>query len=80
MESLLRQRTQAHDASEAERATALTIVGLLLAITTPFLLPTALGALFVSGMLARAGRWPYAVLVLGTTAIALAVTVAALVS
>ena len=71
---------QTHAPSESERATALLIVGLLLAITTPFLVPTALGALFVGGMFVRAGRFPYAALVLGTTAAALAATVAVFVS
>ena len=71
---------QTHAPSESERATALMIVGLLLAITTPFLLPTALGALFVGGMLARAGRRPYAALVLVATAAALALTLVALVN
>ena len=71
---------QTHAPSESERATALLIVGLLLAITTPFLVPTALGALLVGGMLARAGRRRYAALVLGTTAAALALTLVALVN
>ena len=69
-----------HAPSESERATALLIVGLLLAITTPFLAPTALGALWIGVTLARAGQRARAALVLVATAAALAVTVAAIVS
>ena len=80
VENLLRDRMQTHAPSDSERATALLILGLLLAVTTPFLVPTAAGALLVSGMLARARRWPYALFVLVTTAAALALTVTAWVS
>ena len=69
---------QTHAPSESERATALLIVGLLLAVTTPFLVPAAVGALVVGGMLARAGRRLYAALVLGTVAVSLLLSLVAI--
>jgi hypothetical protein len=69
-----------HAPSGSERATALLIVGLLLAITAPFLVPTALGALWAGVTLVRAGRLRHAALVFAVTAAALAIVVAAFVT
>ena len=55
---------------------ALLIVGLLLAITTPFLLPTALGAVWAGAALARGGHRLHAALVFVVTAAVLAIVVA----
>jgi hypothetical protein len=52
------------------------IVGLLLAITTPFLPPTALGALYVGVSLARGGHRLHASLVFVVTATVLAIVIA----
>jgi hypothetical protein len=62
----------------SERAVAQLIVGLLLAITTPFLAPTALGALWVGVALARGGHRAHAAIVLVATAAAVAVVIASL--
>ena len=69
-----------HAPSDSERATALLIVGLVLAITTPFLVPTALGALWIGAALVRAGRPRHAALVFAATGAALAIVVAAFVT
>jgi sulfite exporter TauE/SafE len=50
--------------SAAEKAMAQLIVGLLLAITTPFLLPTGLVAIWVGVSLARHGHRAHAAIVL----------------
>jgi hypothetical protein len=62
--------------SASERAMARLIVGLLLAITTPFLAPTALGAVWVAVALARSGYRAHAAAVFFVTAGALAVVAA----
>ena len=62
--------------SASERAMARLIVGLLLALTTPFLAPTALGALWVGVSLARGGHRVHAGAVFLVTAAALAVVAA----
>jgi hypothetical protein len=82
MENLvMSQRTAQPGApSASERATAQLIVGLLLAITTPFLPPTALGALWVGVSLARGGHRVHAGLVFLVTAAVLAIVVAGLVA
>jgi hypothetical protein len=49
-------RSPASTPSASEQALARLIVGLLLAITTPFLAPTALGALWMGTTLARGGH------------------------
>jgi hypothetical protein len=49
--------------SEREQAIGLLIVGLVLALATPFLLPAGLCALFVAGMLVRRERHNYALAV-----------------
>jgi len=62
--------------SAAERGAARLILGLLLAVTTPFLAPAGLGALWVGVSLLRAGHRLYGALVLVTAAAAAALVVA----
>ena len=71
-----RERAHPQAPSASERATAQLIVGLLLAITTPFLPPAALGALWVGGLLARGGHRLHAALVFIVTAAVVAIVVA----
>jgi len=66
------------DRRERDRAIGLLIIGLVLALTTPFLLPSGLAALFVSGMLVRRGHQRYAMAVLLPAVFALVFTVLAL--
>ncbi|HZO58625.1 MAG TPA: hypothetical protein VFB51_02940 [Solirubrobacterales bacterium] len=49
---------------ERERAIGLLVIGLVLALATPFLLPTGLGAIVVSVMLVRRGYNNFALIVL----------------
>jgi hypothetical protein len=72
---MARQGTHRHAPTEAERATSYLIVGLLLAITTPFLVPAGIGALWIGVSLARAGHRWRAAAVLGVAAVALAIVV-----
>ena len=72
---MARQSTHRQAPTEAERATAYLIVGLLLAITTPFLVPAGIGALWIGVSLARAGHRRHGAAVLLVAAIALAVVV-----
>jgi hypothetical protein len=72
---MARQGTHRHAPTEAERATSYLIVGLLLAITTPFLVPAGIGALWIGVSLARAGHGWRAAAVLGVAAVALAIVV-----
>ena len=72
---MARQSTHRHAPSEAERATSYLIVGLLLAITTPFLVPAGIGAVWIGVSLARAGHRWHGVAVLAVAAIALTVVV-----
>jgi hypothetical protein len=77
MENLMaRQRTHRHAPSEAERATSYLIVGLLLAITTPFLVPAGIGAVWIGVSLVRAGHRWHGAAVLAVAAVALGVVVA----
>jgi hypothetical protein len=62
----------------SERARARLIVGLLLAITTPFLAPSALGAVWIGVSLARGGHRVHAGAVFLATAAALAVVASSL--
>ncbi|MGH2978134.1 MAG: hypothetical protein ACRDLQ_00675 [Solirubrobacterales bacterium] len=75
-----RESTQPQAPSASARATAQLIVGLLLAITTPFLPPTALGALWVGVSLARGGHRVHAGLVFLVTAAVIAIVIAGLVA
>jgi hypothetical protein len=72
------QTAHSRTPSQSERATARLIVGLLLAVTTPFLVPTALGALWAGASLARDGHRVHAAAVLCATAAGLAAVVATL--
>jgi hypothetical protein len=60
----------------SERATAMLIVGLLLAVTTPVLAPTAAGAVWIGVSLARGGHRLYAAAVLVATAAGIALLLA----
>jgi hypothetical protein len=80
MENLVRQQARQHAPSASERATAQLIVGLLLAITTPFLLPAGAVALWVGWSLLRAGHRRHGVVVMLVAAVALAAVVAGLVA
>ena len=72
---MARQSTHRQAPTEAERATSYLIVGLLLAITTPFLVPAGIGALWIGVSLVRAGHRRHGAAVLLVAVVALAVVV-----